>query len=683
MTSRGPLRVRGEREYPVPPLDVPVLARVPEVAEVSDNPAVALFVDRAKAILPGFELDRDNAAIIATICRRLEGLPLAIELAAARVRVLDPMALLARLDSVLPLLSDGARDLPERQRTMRRAIEWSYNLLDHSARALFPRLSVFRGGWTIDAAEAVGFDDGAPAGEVVDALSSLVEQSLVVTESVDDGSLRYRLLVPIREFAEAYLERSGQAGDARQRHAEFFLAVSGEAAVAITGALQIQWLARLERERDNVRVALEWLLERQEWDDVTEIGWNLWVFWWIRNYHAEGRRWMSRVLDQGTRLTPVTRARALGLAGAMALGQGESAYAMSTCTESLSLLRTEGHELLAARSGLVLGLIATGGGDAETAARHLSDVSGVFERHGDYFWAALATSALGMLPFRRGDFDQAGVLLQKGYDLSLRAGDRFSRYITLYNLARLAQSTGDVGKAAELYQEGLAISLEAGDRANIAYCLEGLAAVAAARGELERAVHLLGGARALFEAVGMRVYTYRPDQALREQTIATVRSRLDDEDLDDARSRWSGNALDDLLGGNIAVRASGAGAAPELVATYGLNPREIEILRFIITHHSDREIADILYISPRTVGTHMNANRNKMGVPFRRGQPGLRPSSDCRDLRSACRHHDRDACRSPPPLRNATGLGLSHTSRRPPIFNTKTARIDLSIKETN
>jgi predicted ATPase/DNA-binding CsgD family transcriptional regulator/DNA-binding XRE family transcriptional regulator len=619
VTSRGPLRVRGEREYPVPPLDVPALVRIPGVADVAGNAAVALFVERAQAMVPGFQLNRENAAVIAAISRRLDGLPLAIELAAARVRVLDPMALLARLDSVLPLLSAGARDLPERQRTMRRAIEWSYNLLDESARALFPRLSVFRGGWTIDAAEAVGFVAGVPAGDVVDALSSLVEQSLVVTEREADGSLRYRFLVPIREFAETYLEQSGQADDARRRHAAFYHSISGQAAVALTGPLQIQWLARLEKEHDNVRLSLEWLLENREWDDVTEFGWNLWVFWWIRNYHAEGRRWMSRVLDHSAQLPPVTRARALGLAGAMALGQGDIAFARAACWESRTLFRTECDEVSAARSELVLGLIDTGEGNARTAADHLREASGINGRNGAHFWAALATSALGMLSFRRGDFERAGVLLQEGYELSAQAGDRFSRYITLYNLARLAQERKDVGKAAELYQEGLAISLEAGDRANLAYCMEGLAAVAATRGDFERAAQLLGGAGALFEAVGLRVYTYRPDQALREQTIARVRSRLDDGAWTKLEATGAAMSLDDLLG--LAASLVGQamqGPPPKLVSTYGLTPREIEILRFIITHHSDREIADILYISPRTVGTHMNAIRNKMGVASRR-----------------------------------------------------------------
>jgi DNA-binding CsgD family transcriptional regulator/tetratricopeptide (TPR) repeat protein len=570
-------------------------------------------------MVPGFRLDRDNAAIIATICRRLEGLPLAIELAAARVRVLDPMALLARLDSVLPLLSDGARDLPERQRTMRRAIEWSYNLLDDPARILFTRLSVFRGGWTIDAAEAVGLSDGGPAGDVVGALSSLVEQSLVTTETVDDGSLRYRFLVPIREFAEAYLERGGEAGEARRRHAGFCRSLSGEAAVAVTGPRQIQWLARLERERDNLRVALDWLLETQDWDGATELGWNLWVFWWIRNDHAEGRRWMNRVLEEGTHLPPVTRARALALAGAMALGQGDIAAAKACCTESLALFTAEGDELSAGRSGMVLGLIASGAGDAATATRQLREISGVFERDGVHFWAALATSALGMLPFRGGDFDRAEVLLQEGYVLSRRAGDRFSRYITLYNLARLAQARGNLGEAAGWYREGLAISLEAGDRANTAYCLEGLAAVAAARGDPERAAQLLGGAGALFDAVGMRVYTYRPDQALREQTIAAVRTRLDEETWTALQGAGAAMPMNDLLAlaASLAERAA-PGPHPGLVSTYGLTPREIEILRFIITHHSDREIADILYISPRTVGTHMNTIRNKLGVSSRR-----------------------------------------------------------------
>lgn len=625
-TSRAPLRVRGEREYPLQPLEVPQLMSVPEVGDVAGNPAVELFVERARAVVPNFQLERANAAAIAAVCRRLDGLPLAIELAAARLRVLTPMELLSRLDTALPILSGGARDLPERQRTMRRAIEWSYNLLDERDQRLFRALSVFRGGWTFESAEAVGSQADLPAEDLLDCMSSLVEQSLVTTENQKDGSIRYRFLVPVREFAGEQLERSGRAQEVRRWHAEHYLALSEEAVAELTGARQVEWLSRLELERDNLRAALSWLLSIRDWDVATRIGWNLWVFWWVRGYHAEGRRWMTQVLEAGSQLPPVVRAKALGTSGAMALGQGDIAYAEACCEESRALFASAGDDLSAARDGLALGLIAIAKGDTGKAIVYLREAATVFRETNTHFWAALAVSAMGMLPFREGDYDRAEKLLGEGLDLARRAGDRFSRYIALYNQSQLAQSRGDYIEATELFKEGLMFSLEVGDRANIAYCLEGLAAVAAGRGEFVRAARLLGGAHALFEAVGARIYTYRPDKSLREQTLAAVQAQLDEDSWAAAWEEGKAMSMGDIVALATspvdhvepapATRPEPAAISPDskLISTYGLTPREIEVLRFLINHRSYHEIAEALYISPRTVGTHITSIRNKLGA---------------------------------------------------------------------
>jgi predicted ATPase len=315
VTSRAPLRVAGEQEYPVQPLHVPELARVPGIDELAGNPAVELFVERARAVSPGFRLERANAAVVAAICRRLDGLPLAIELAAVRLRALTPMELLSRLDTALPILSGGARDLPERQRTMRHAIAWSHDLLDDRQRRLFAALSVFRGGWTLAAAEVVASGEDIPAGDVFDLLAALIEQSLVVAISRETGDTRYRFLMPVREFALEQLERRGGASAYRRRHAEFCLALSELAAAEITGPRQVEWLSRLETERDNIRAALHWLLDTGAWDTASRIGWNLWTYWWIHHDHAEGRSFMTRIVDDGDALPPVVRARALVVMG--------------------------------------------------------------------------------------------------------------------------------------------------------------------------------------------------------------------------------------------------------------------------------------------------------------------------------------------------------------------------------
>jgi predicted ATPase/DNA-binding XRE family transcriptional regulator len=560
VTSRAPLRVAGEQEYPVQPLPVPVLARVPGVEDVAGNSAVELFVARARAVSPGFHLERANAAVVAAICRRLEGLPLAIELAAARLRLLTPMELLSRLDTALPLLSGGARDLPERQRTMRDAIAWSHDLLDEREQRLFRRLAVFRGGWTLAAAEDVATGDDLSAGEVFDLLAALVEQSLVVAWSEEDAS-RYRLLVPVQEFAAERLELAGEAGAVRRRHAMACLALTGQAADGIIGPRQVEWLARLEVARDNLRAAFQWLLDAGEWDLASQLGWNLWTFWWVHGYHIEGREFMSRILDEGGELPPLVRARALGVAGEMAFGQADLDRATEAGEESAALFAAAGDALSAARVGLVLGLIAIARNDLDAARRRLEPAAVVFRAAGTPHWASLVISALGMLPFREGDYDRAEVLLAEGRALSTEAGDRFSRYIALYNASRLALARGDLDHAAALFLEGVRFSLEANDRANVAYCLEGLAAIAVAQDRHRLAARLLGGAHALFETVGGRVYTYRPDGALRERTEAAARARLDAAEWEAAWAEGAVMPMDELiaLGETLADRPRRAG----------------------------------------------------------------------------------------------------------------------------
>jgi predicted ATPase/transcriptional regulator with XRE-family HTH domain len=557
VTSRAPLRVAGEREYPVQPLPVPALAEVPGIEDLAGNPAVELFVERARSVSPGFHLERANAAVVAAICRRLDGLPLALELAAARLRLLTPMELLSRLDTALPILAGGARDLPERQRTMRDAVAWSYDLLDEPEQRLFRALSVFRGGWTLGAAEAVAGGPDLPADEMFDLLASLVEQSLVAVETEADGGSRYRLLMPVREFAAERLELSGEADTLRRRHAIACLAMTERAAEGIIGPQQVEWLARLEAARDNLRAAFQWLLDTGEWDLASQLGWNLWTYWWIHGYHVEGREFMGRILDEGGDLPPLVRARALGVAGEMAFGQADLARATVASEESAALFAAAGDSLSASRVGLVLGLIAIARDDLAAAQRHLAAAAAAFRAAGTPHWASLVISALGMLPFRAGDYDRSEMLLAEGRALSVEAGDRFSRYIALYNASRLALARDDLPQAAALFLEGLRFSLDANDRANVAYCLEGLAAIAVARDRHRDAARLLGGAHTLFETVGGRVYTYRPDGALRERTETAARARLDPSDWDAAWTAGAAMPLRQLvaIGGTLADAA--------------------------------------------------------------------------------------------------------------------------------
>ena len=549
-TSRAPLRVRAEREYPVPPLGLPGSTRSPSEEEVLASPSGTLFAERARAASPGFAVSADNAAVVAAICWRLAGLPLALELAAVKVRFLDPATLLSRLDRALS--TAWGRDLPERQRTMRAALDWSHDLLSGPERGLFRRLSVFAGVFTIEGAEAVGGDPE----DVLELLGGLVEQSLVVAGVGQRGPTRYRMLEPVRQYALQRLEESGEAGGIRRHHADFYRALAEAAESELRGAGQVEWLDKLDREHDDLRVALNWLLEGGEAEAATRFGYSLYVFWWIRGYHTEGRLWAEAVLAREPNLSPISRAKVLFVQGAMAMAGGDHPAAEMCYAESHALFVTAGDPLGGARPGLGLGLLAMSRADAGRAVPYLRESARTASRDKDHFWAALSLSALGMVALGQGDHDAARAALAEGLSLSQRAGDRFSRYIALYNLSVLAQAEGDDDGAVTLYKEGLVFSRDAGDRANVAYCMEGLAALSLKRGGADRAARLLGAAQRLREGAGAAVYTYRPDRPLQEHTVTTARQRLTESGFEEAWAR--GHAMDVERAVEYALEEAGA-----------------------------------------------------------------------------------------------------------------------------
>ncbi len=497
----------------------------PGEGEVLASPSGMLFADRARAAAPGFAVTRENAADVAAICWRLAGLPLALELAAAKIRFLDPATLLSRLDRALS--TAWARDLPERHRTMRAMLNWSYELLGEPERGLFRRLSVFVGAFSLEAAEAVGAAEGEDGREeVLELLGVLVEQSLVLAEVGGGVPARYRMLEPVRQYALRRLEESGEDKETWRRHAAFYLALAEAAEPQLKGAGQVQWLGRLERELGNLRTALSWLLERGDAEAAANLGYSLYVFWWIRGYHTEGRRWAEATLAHTSDLSLVGRAKTLFVCGAMAMAQGEHSVAEACYTESCALFEAAGDVYGGAHPRLGLGLLAMSRRDAQRAEAYLRESAKAASEAGDNFWEALSLSALGMVSLGQGDYGEARTSLAEGLALSKRAGDRFSRYIALYNRSVLAQAQGDYDRATALFEEGLAFSQEVGDYANVAYCLEGLAAVAVARGEAYRGALLLGAAQRLRDGLGAAVYTYRPDLSLRERTMDAVRVRL-------------------------------------------------------------------------------------------------------------------------------------------------------------
>jgi predicted ATPase/DNA-binding SARP family transcriptional activator len=341
-TSREGLRIGGEATWLVPSLSVPDTGILPPVRDLVEYEAVRLFVDRVRSHRPRFELTEENARSVAEICQRLDGIPLAIELAAARARAMTVEQIATRLDNSLRLLTGGDRTATPRQQTLKGTLEWSYDLLSRSERELFCRLSVIVGGFTLEVAEALmsAKQEEMAAEDVLQLLSQLVDKSLVVAEESGGGSLRYTMLEPVRQYGQQQLEESGKAERVRQRHAEHYLALAEEAEPELRGARQVSWLKRLEKEQDNLRAAMSWLLRNGELEKAARLGWALWFFWWIHGHFAEGRRWMEVALVKGAAMPASSRAKALLAASIMADGQADRRSAELLLEESLSLQGT-------------------------------------------------------------------------------------------------------------------------------------------------------------------------------------------------------------------------------------------------------------------------------------------------------------------------------------------------------
>ena len=554
VTSRAVLRVYGEHDVPVPPLSLPDRRRLPPPEQLTQFEAVHLFVERTQAVKPDFQVTNENAPAVAEICHRLEGLPLAIELAAARVRLLPPRAMLARLERRLPLLTGGAQNLPARQRTLRGAIAWSYDLLAPDEQVLFRALAVFVGGWSLDAAERVASGEGPvasgesvtslpaphyPLRDPLERLESLVDKSLVRQASLS-GEPRFSMLETIREFGLEQLEATGELAAASERHVQTFLALAESAEPHLRAAGQAEWLPRLELEHNNLRAALSWSL-RGGGDPVAgaRLGTALWWFWYVHGHLSEGRGWLEEALPAAT---GELRLRALDGAGSLAHAQGDYDRATDRYGELLRLAREAGDLHGTARGLGCLGLVAQyRGDDARMAALH-EEALPLFRQLGDRWNVAWSLGFLGTAAHRAGDDVRAVALHEESLALLRQVGDDWGMARALYNLGLIAQEQGAYGRAAALHEEGLALARglgdkrriarqydclaqvarargeyatsldlwreslllrrDLGDRRGVVDCLEGLASVAAGIGERERAARLYGAAAAQRELLG-------------------------------------------------------------------------------------------------------------------------------------------------------------------------------------
>jgi predicted ATPase len=531
-TSRTVLGLRGEREYPVPPLPLPADPSTASAAEMAAGPAVALFVDRARAVRPGFALTEGNAAAVAEICRRLEGLPLAIELAAARTRLLDPPALLDRLARSLDALGTGPVDLPERQRTLRATVEWSIGLLDGAERSLLEAAAVFVDGWTVPAAAAVAALDEDRALELSEALAG---HSLVYVDSTRLGP-RSRMLETVRAFVAQRLAARPDANEIGQRHARYYQALAEQADQPLRGAAQGEWLERLDAEAGNLAAAVRWYLAHDT-APLPHLFRILWPFWFMLDHTREGRSWVKQLLPAAGALDPQARAELAWAAAVIDVQVGDDAAALAARQRLAPLLAGIGDPFLNAACQLAMGWTLPITGDLDGALREVTVALEELRGQDEPVFTAFAVFTAGSLNTALGRYDDALRDLREAHDLAERAGGDWLGAGFRMQLGILAVLRGRPDEARALLDEALDRSLAARSTAFVTLCLVGYAQLAFAEGEPERAARLEGAAEGLRRRAGLRVWP-----ALRhseDELMTQVRQTLGGSQFDQAFSAGS------------------------------------------------------------------------------------------------------------------------------------------------
>jgi predicted ATPase len=503
-TSRTVLGLRAEREYPVPPLSLPADADGVSTAELQASPAVALFLDRAQAARPGFSLTESNAAAVVEICRRLDGLPLAIELAAARIRLLDPNALLRRLATSLDALGTGAVDLPARQRTLRATVEWSVGLLEDAERSLLEAAAVFVDGWTTEAAAQVA---GLDEDEALERFEALARHSLVYLDPADDGP-RLRMLETIRAFMAERLAARPDAAEIRRRHAGYYRALAERADGPLRGAGHGQWLERLESEAANLAAAVRWYLA-DDTGPLPHLFRVLWLFWELRDHLGEAHAWVEQLLPVAGSLDPVARAELLWTAAATGVEVGDDQAALAARERLAPLLDGIGDPFLHAACQLVMAwtaeIVADFDGALQGALVSLKQLRGQDEP----LWTALAAYSAGLVEITVGRHDDAMRHLTEARDLAERFDNPSLASASRVYLGTLAVAQGRPEEARGLLDEGLKLSLAAHSTRSVTLCLAAFARLAFVEGDPERAALLAGAAEGLRRRVGLQAWPLR------------------------------------------------------------------------------------------------------------------------------------------------------------------------------
>jgi len=665
-TSREALTITGETIWLVLPLRVPDTYQPPPIEGLLTYEAVHLFVERAKSVLPSFMLTPEHAAAVVQVCRRLDGMPLAIELAAARIRALSVEQIVARLDDAYRLLTGGSRSALPRQQTLQAAMDWSYSLLSAQEQACFRRLSVFAGSFSLEAAEAICAGEPGEADDVLDVLSSLIDKSLVLMEE-RRGEARYRLLETIRQYGQNKLQECAEAAQVRRTHRDWYARLAEQAEAETLQARQESVFERLEAEHENLRVAIGWSLEHQEAETAAQICAAIHRFWLLRGYMSEGRSFLERALSGFSEKNAV-RAQALNVAAILASLQDDYQTARTLAEESLQLSREQALSKQTGYALYILGRLSRMEGNYAGAVTFFEESLALFRALGQQHDIALVLSGLGLTVLYLGEYERATAFCEESLALARELGDARGIASWLTNLGIVMLVRGDVKLAQELceeslairrklgykggcahtlavlgrialdqgeyerstacYKESLTLRQETGEKEGIAAALEGLAAVAGMQGQPVRAARLFGAASSLRTMLGAPLPPI--DRLSYEQTVAAVRAQLDEPAFAAAWTEGQAMTLEEALAEAVQLRArehispTTLPAPRETPSTYpsrgnpfGLTAREIEVLRLLTQGLTTTHIAEQLMISPRTADAHVRSIYRKLEVTSR------------------------------------------------------------------
>jgi predicted ATPase/DNA-binding CsgD family transcriptional regulator len=641
-TSREMLHLRAEHQYSVPPLALPDLKQLPGMEALPQCAAVELFLRRAQAVKPDFQMSAADARAIAEICVRLEGLPLAIELAAARISVLSPQSLLARLGHRFQILTQGPQDVHKRQQTLHNAIQWSYDLLSAEEQQLFRRLSAFVGGCTLESIEAVCAALGDRAEPALNSVASLIGKSLLYRTEQEGNEPRLLMLETIREYGLEALAASGEMDVTQHAHAQYYLALAEEAESKLVSAEQLAWLDRLEREHTNLRAAMRWLLEQaghagtggveQSIGDGKEMALRLagalWFFWPIRGHFSEGRIFLEYALAAGEGVATTVRAKALYGAMALAFLQGDYSHAEVCGEESLKLhreLAVQYPQEATFKLGLAamlhgLGYLALLKGDYATVHALCEESLPLLKQVGDRWRIPEALLLLAHACDGRGDYAGARAMCEESLVLSREIGECSGMAQILLSLGYFAYRQHDYAAARLHYEESLAVSQELGAQWLTASCLLGLGEVALAQGQPTWAPRLWGAAEGLRETLDLArrenfglVLQLSVERADYKEAVASARAQLGEEAF---AAAWAEGRM---MTAEQALVAQGPAAVPQPTATAprppaysaGLTVREVEVLQLVAQGLTNIQIAQQLILSEKTVTNHLTHIFNK------------------------------------------------------------------------